>query len=70
MRAELQSKQSQLQVQIAIVKAQYEALTPNQREALAAMPPAPLIPPPAPLPPEDMSAILRRTSAAWRDSAR
>ena len=37
-RADLQSKQSQLQVQIAIVKAQYEALTPNQREALAAMP--------------------------------
>ncbi len=39
MRADLQSKQSQLQVQIAIVKSQYEALTPNQREALAAMPP-------------------------------
>ena len=50
-RADLQSKQSQLQVQIAIVKAQYEALSPNQREALAAMPPAPPIPPPAPLPP-------------------
>ena len=50
-RADLQSKQSQLQVQIAIVKAQYEALSPNQREALAAMPPAPVIPPPAPLPP-------------------
>ena len=57
-RADLQSKQSQLQVQIAIVKAQYEALSPNQREALAAMPPAPVIPPPAPLPPDDMSAIL------------
>jgi cell wall-associated NlpC family hydrolase len=57
-RADLQSKQSQLQVQIAIVKAQYEALSPNQREALAAMPPAPPIPPPAPLPPNDTSAIL------------
>ena len=40
-RAELQSKQSQLQLQIAVVKSQYVALTPNQREALAAMPPAP-----------------------------
>ncbi len=40
-RADLQSKQSKLQVDIAIVKSQYEALTPNQREALAAMPPAP-----------------------------
>lgn len=48
-RAELQSKQSQLQVQIAIVKAQYEALTPVQREALAAAPPPP--PAAAPLPP-------------------
>ena len=46
-RADLQSKQSQLQTQIAIVKAQYEALSPNQRQALAAMPPAPPIPPPA-----------------------
>jgi cell wall-associated NlpC family hydrolase len=46
-RAELQSKQSQLQVQIAIVKAQYEALTPVQREALAAAPPPP---PPAAAP--------------------
>ena len=44
-RADLQSKQSQLQVQIAVVKSQYEALTPAQREALAAMPPAP---PPCP----------------------
>lgn len=56
-RADLQSKQSQLQVQIAIVKSQYEALTPNQREVLAAMPPPP--PPPAapPLPGQD-PAIL------------
>ncbi|BBX16019.1 endopeptidase [Mycolicibacterium duvalii] len=43
-RADLQSKQSQLQVQIAVVKAQYDSLTQPQREALAAMPP----PPPAP----------------------
>ena len=33
MRADLQSKQSQLQVQIAVVKSQYMALTPKQREA-------------------------------------
>jgi len=47
-RAELQSKQSKLQVQIAIVKAQYTALTPAQREALAAIPPppGPEVPPP------------------------
>jgi peptidoglycan DL-endopeptidase CwlO len=56
-RADLQSKQSQLQVQIAVVKAQYEALSPNQREALAALPPAPPTPPPGPLPPGD-PAIL------------
>ena len=51
-RADLQSKQSKLQVQIAVVKSQYTALTPAQREALAAIP-AP--PPPAPdaLPPGD-----------------
>ena len=34
-RADLQSKQSQLQVQIAVVKSQYLALTPDQRNALA-----------------------------------
>ena len=51
-RADLQSKQSQLQVQIAVVKSQYEALTPNQREALAAMPPPPpAAAAPAPSPP-------------------
>ena len=49
-RAGLQSKQSQLQVQIAIVKSKYQALTPNQRQALAAMPP-PLPAPPAAVPP-------------------
>jgi cell wall-associated NlpC family hydrolase len=45
-RADLQSKQSKLQIQIAVVKSQYQALTPAQREALAAIPPIP--PPPAP----------------------
>ena len=34
-RANLQHKQSQLQVQIAVVKSQYQALTPDQRTALA-----------------------------------
>ena len=43
-RAKLQSKQSQLQLQIAIVKSQYLALSPNQRTELAA--PGP-VPPPA-----------------------
>ncbi len=53
-RADLQSKQSKLQVQIAIVKSRYTALTPSQRQALATLPPAPAAPPvPAPdaLPP-------------------
>jgi cell wall-associated NlpC family hydrolase len=49
-RADLQSKQSQLQLQIAIVKSQYQALTPDQRQALAALPPAPAPLPPAPPP--------------------
>lgn len=40
-RADLQSKQSKLQVQIAVVKSQYTALTPAQRETLAAIPPTP-----------------------------
>ena len=34
-RASLQSKQSQLQVQIAVVKSQYVSLSPQQRTALA-----------------------------------
>ena len=50
-RADLQSKQSKLQVQIAVVKSQYQALTPGQREALAAIPPMPA--PPAPMPAPD-----------------
>jgi peptidoglycan DL-endopeptidase CwlO len=56
-RADLQSKQSRLQVQIAIVKSQYESLTPVQREALAAAPPA-AAPPPAPgAPPPPPAAV-------------
>jgi peptidoglycan DL-endopeptidase CwlO len=40
-RASLQSKQSQLQVQIAIVKSQYVSLSPEQRTALADPGPVP-----------------------------
>ncbi len=40
-RASLQSKQSQLQVQIAVVKSQYLSLSPDQRTALANPGPAP-----------------------------
>ncbi|OBF58018.1 endopeptidase [Mycobacterium sp. 852002-50816_SCH5313054-b] len=56
-RASLQSKQSQLQVQIAVVKSQYVSLTPQQRTALAdpgqlpAAAPAPGAPAPDALPP-------------------
>lgn len=52
-RAELQSKQSQLQLQIAVVKSQYLSLTPVQQTALAAPSPlaAPMPPAPAALPP-------------------
>ncbi|WP_101947216.1 peptidoglycan hydrolase RipC [Mycobacterium sp. 3519A] len=59
-RADLQSKQSKLQVQIAVVKSQYQALTPAQRDALAALPPVPAPPPPAadaPLPPADPGVL-------------
>jgi cell wall-associated NlpC family hydrolase len=53
-RADVQAKQSRLQMQIAVVKSQYMALTPNQRVALAAPGPvSPAIPDAAPeaLPP-------------------
>lgn len=55
-RADLQRKQSQLQVQIAAVKSRYQTLTPDQRTALAAPgppPPAAILAAPAPpgLPP-------------------
>ncbi len=48
-RADLQSKQSELQLKIAVVRSQYNTLTPDQRIALAA--PAPVPPPPEALPP-------------------
>ncbi len=50
-RASLQSKQSQLQVQIAVVKSQYVSLSPGQRTALAGPGPVPApdaLPPGAP----------------------
>ena len=47
-RANLQHKQSQLQVQIAVVKSQYLALSPTQRTALAEPGPVPAAAPPAP----------------------
>lgn len=52
-RADLQSKQSRLQLQIGIVKSQYLALNPHERTALAAPGPPPPAAPPAPdaLPP-------------------
>lgn len=49
-RANLQHKQSQLQVQIAVVKSQYQALTPEQRTALADPGPIPARVPDAPGP--------------------
>ena len=53
-RADLQAKQSHLQVQIAVVKSQYLMLSPDQRVALAA--PGP-VPPPAVAPgPEVLAA--------------
>ena len=57
MRADLQSKQSQLQVQMAVVKSQFEALTPGQREALAAVPPPPRRPRQLPPAPEDPAIV-------------
>ena len=56
-RADLQSKQSQLQIQMAVVKSQFEALTPGQREALAAVPPPPPLPEPAPPAPQDPAIV-------------
>lgn len=68
-RADLQNKQSRLQTQIAVVKSQYEALTPSQREALAAMPPAPAAPPAPgpeaapPVPPMDPGVLAAPPAA-------
>lgn len=51
-RASLQSKRSQLQVQIAVVKSQYVSLSPGQRTALADPGPVPAgVPAPDALPP-------------------
>jgi cell wall-associated NlpC family hydrolase len=47
-RGELQAKQSQLRSQIAAVKARYDALTPDQQTALAALPPPVDAPAPGP----------------------
>jgi cell wall-associated NlpC family hydrolase len=60
-RADVQAKQSKLNVQIAVVKSQYMALTPAQRTVLAG-PAAPAALPDAPealpdLPPPDLSLI-------------
>lgn len=53
-RADLQSKQSRLQMQIAIVKSQYMTLTPGQRLTMAAPAPAPApAPSPVAAPPND-----------------
>lgn len=60
-RAELQRKQSQLQVQIAAVKSRYLLLSPEQRTALAspAAPPPSVLAAPAPeaLPPADIAPL-------------
>jgi cell wall-associated NlpC family hydrolase len=56
-RADLQSKQSRLQIQMAVVKSQFEALTPGQREALAAVPPPPPLPEAAPPAPQDPAIV-------------
>ena len=54
-RADLQRKQSQLQVQIVAVKARYQSLTPNQRAVLAT---------PAPVPPEFLALPAPAPEAA------
>ena len=54
-RADVQAKQSRLQVQIAIVRSQYEGLSPDQRAALADPGPLPPAAPPPP-PPEAPAA--------------
>ena len=60
-RADLQRKQSQLQIQLAAVKSRYVGLTPEQKTALAGpgpLPPAEILAAPAPeaLPPLDAPA--------------
>lgn len=47
-RADLQAKQSRLRSQIAVVKSRYDALTPDQQSALAALPPPVVVSAPGP----------------------
>ena len=55
--ADLQAKQTKLQLQIAVVKSQYNMLSPNQRVAMAApVPVAAVLPPEAPPPGADVLA--------------
>ena len=62
-RADLQRKQSQLQVQIVAVKARYQSLTPTQRAVLATPAPVPPeflalpAPEPQPAPSNDIAAL-------------
>jgi cell wall-associated NlpC family hydrolase len=66
-RAELQSKQSELQRKIAAVQAQYDALTPDQRTALADPGPQP---PPIPAPPAPADpAIIAMPGQPTADTA-
>lgn len=69
-RADLQAKQAKLQVQIAVVKSQYNLLSPNQRVALAApVPVAAVLPPPAAAPGPDVVAAAPDALAPPADIA-
>lgn len=69
-RADLQAKQAKLQVQIAVVKSQYNMLSPNQRVALAApVPVAAVLPPPAAAPGPDVVAAAPDALAPPEDIA-
>jgi cell wall-associated NlpC family hydrolase len=57
-RAELQAKQSDVQLKIAVVKSQYDSLTEAQRVALAAPGPVPPAPVALPVPPPPGPEIL------------
>lgn len=65
-RANLQHKQSQLQVQIAVVKSQYVALTPEERTALADPGPVPAVAAIAPGPHLRRCRPVRRLATARR----
>ena len=68
-RAEIQSKQSRLQVQIAVIKSQYQALTPAQQTALAAPGPMPAPAPEAVNPDEGMFAAMPNLMAPPPEAA-